>query len=153
MTMPGGGFFKLAPGQITDDGELSLCLAQALSAAKSFSIEKVARKYAEWVRSRPFDMGHTTRSALGCFLDPEWKNLCDSDGYAAAMSQAAYMRCMQSKANGSLMRSAPLGIWGYKLKSNDLALYAQEDSGLSHPNNSCRHAVACYAIAVSQLIR
>jgi len=28
--MPGGGPFKLAPGQITDDSELALCLGKGL---------------------------------------------------------------------------------------------------------------------------
>lgn len=31
MTMPGGGVHKLNPGQITDDGEMTLCLGHALA--------------------------------------------------------------------------------------------------------------------------
>src|SRR5262245_3664460 len=153
MTMPGGGFFKLAPGQITDDGELTICLARALSSSRSHNLEKIAREYAEWVRSRPFDIGQTTRYSLASFLDQEWKDICQTEGYAVAMSQAAYFRCMQSKANGSLMRASPLGVWGFKLEPNDIALYAKQDSGLSHPNNTCRDVVACYVIAISRLIR
>ncbi len=30
MKMPGGGKLSVAPGQMTDDGELPLCLAQGL---------------------------------------------------------------------------------------------------------------------------
>ena len=30
MTMPGGGWFKLAPGQVTDDSELSFSLIWAI---------------------------------------------------------------------------------------------------------------------------
>src|SRR5262249_11596727 len=151
--MPGGGVFELAPGQITDDGELTLCLAHALSNGTSFSIEKIARSYAKWIESNPFDIGNTTRYSLGCFLDPEWKRICDAEGYSAGMSRAAVADCIDSKANGSLMRSTPLGIWGYKLDPYDLALLAMQDSALSHPNKSCCQAVACYVIAISQLIR
>src|SRR5262245_7686138 len=57
MTMLGGGFLRVAPGQITDDGELTLCLARALAASTKFDKEKIALSYADWVRSRPFDMG------------------------------------------------------------------------------------------------
>src|SRR5215831_8754523 len=121
LTLSGGGVFHLAPGQMTDDGELTLCLARALSASTSFSIERIAQSYARWIESRPFDIGNTTRSSLGCFLDHEWKGICDTDGYAPAMSRAASRACMDSKANGSLMRSSPLGIWGYKLPPADLA--------------------------------
>jgi ADP-ribosyl-[dinitrogen reductase] hydrolase len=152
MTMPGGGFLKVAPGQITDDGELTLCLAHALAKSRSFDSEKIARKYADWIRSKPFDVGATTRHSLGCFLDPNWKDVCSTEGYAAGMAQAAYYKCLESKANGSLMRATPIGIWGHKLKTNDLALIAREDSRLSHPNKSCRDAVACYSIAIAHLM-
>ena len=30
MKMPGGGFFKLAPGQVTDDSEQAMCLMWAI---------------------------------------------------------------------------------------------------------------------------
>src|SRR5882724_1874347 len=89
LTMPGGGVFNLAPGQITDDGELTLSLAHGLLNSEPFSIEKIATSYADWVRSQPFDMGMTTQLSLGCFLDSDWKPLCDKVGYAVAMSQAA----------------------------------------------------------------
>ncbi len=69
LTMPGGGKLKVAPGQITDDGELTLCLAQGLSKRMSFQLEAVARRYADWVRSFPFDMGFTIRRSLACFHD------------------------------------------------------------------------------------
>ncbi|CAI5996152.1 unnamed protein product [Closterium sp. NIES-64] len=35
ITMPGGGVFRVGPGQITDDSELALCLARALVAARA----------------------------------------------------------------------------------------------------------------------
>jgi ADP-ribosyl-[dinitrogen reductase] hydrolase len=152
MTMHGGGFLKVAPGQITDDGELTLCLAHALAKSKSFDSEIIARKYADWIRSKPFDVGNTTTLSLGCFLNPKWKEICAQEGYAAGMAQAAYYNCLESKANGSLMRATPIGIWGHKLKTNDLALIAREDSRLSHPNKSCRDAVACYSIAIAHLM-
>jgi ADP-ribosyl-[dinitrogen reductase] hydrolase len=152
MAMPGGGFLKVAPGQITDDGELTLCLARALAQSKSFEPERIAKNYAEWIDSRPFDVGTTTRNSLSCFLDAEWKEICLKEGYAAGMSQAAYFRCLESKANGSLMRATPLGIWGHRMRTNDLALIARVDSRLSHPNKSCRDAVACYSIAIAHLM-
>jgi ADP-ribosylglycohydrolase len=152
MTMPGGGFLKVAPGQITDDGELTLCLARALAESKSFDAEKIAKTYADWIGSKPFDVGNTTRQTLGCFLAAEWQEVCAKEGYAAGMSQAAYFGCLDSKANGSLMRATPIGIWGHRLKTHDLALIARVDSRLSHPNKSCRDAVACYSIAIAHLM-
>ncbi len=153
MAMSGGGFLRLAPGQITDDGELALSLADALSRSRSFDIETIARSYSRWVDSDPFDMGTTTSLSLGCFRDPEWQAVCETKGWAAGMKAAAARDCGESKANGSLMRIAPLAVWGRRLPDEELARCAMEDSLLSHPNESCQQAVASYAIAVAGLLR
>ncbi|NET61262.1 MAG: ADP-ribosylglycohydrolase family protein [Symploca sp. SIO2E6] len=153
MMMPGGGIWKVAPGQITDDGELTLCLAQALTKSQGFGIETVAQSYAQWVNSRPFDIGSTTAASLGSSSQYQWQGVLEQQGYAAVMTQAAAQRCMKSKANGSLMRISPLGIWGYRLSNEELARFAQQDSRLSHPNPSCCYAVACYTIAIASLLR
>ncbi len=147
MTMCGGGLFHLAPGQITDDSELAISLADALSHSSSFDLEAIARSYARWIASGPFDVGTTTRNSLGSFGSAE------EGGYAAAMKRAAARSCMASKANGSLMRISPLAIWGHRLSDDELARLATEDSLLSHPNESCCHAVATYTIAGAALLR
>lgn len=153
MKMPGGGILGVAPGQITDDGELTLCLAKALGENQAFDLESIARNYARWVDSHPLDIGDTTSASLGAYNQPQWQELLAEQGYARVMSQAADRHCMSSKANGSLMRSSPLGIWGYRLSDRDLANFARQDSQLSHPNLSCCYAVACYAIAIASLMR
>jgi len=152
LTMPGGGVWAVAPGQITDDGELTLSLLRALAADTRFDLETIARHYADWVRSDPYDIGNTTSRSLGAFLDPQWQPICDREGYAAGISQAAAARCMDSKSNGSLMRATPLAVWGHRLTVTELADYARQDSSLSHPNPSCWQAVAAYVIAIAHLI-
>ncbi len=152
MKMPGGGCWKLAPGQITDDGELTLCLAQALLAHKTFNIEEIARWYARWYVSPPFDIGNTTDSSIGCIKSSTWKPVAEEQGFATAMSMAAQKNCMGSKANGSLMRATPLGVWGHQKTDEELAEMARLDSSLSHPHSSCWQAVAAYNIAIAELI-
>ncbi|VEP18043.1 ADP-ribosylation/crystallin J1 [Hyella patelloides LEGE 07179] len=147
--MPGGGDLQVAPGQITDDGELTLCLARALSECEQFDLEIIARHYAEWVESRPFDMGFTTSYSLGSYRDIDVSH----EGYAAVMKKSASKMCLGSKANGSLMRITPLGIWGHNLDIAEIANFAIQDTSLSHPNNSCGYAVACYCIAIATLIQ
>ena len=95
-------------------------------------------------------MGFTTRSSLGC---PKTEQELKKKGYAGVMSKAAKTNCLSSKANGSLMRITPLGIWGHKFDDEQLAKFAQLDSRLSHPNQSCLQAVSCYVIAIASLMR
>ncbi len=148
MSLPGGGKLAVAPGQITDDGELTLCLAQALAKVKRFDLEVIARNYSQWIESRPFDIGLTTSDSLSA---PKNQNM-SHQSYAEVMTKAAAKLCITSKANGSLMRIAPLGIWGHSLEADQLAHLAMQDTSLSHPNASCGYAVACYSIAIATLI-
>jgi ADP-ribosylglycohydrolase len=145
MTMPGGGVWGVAPGQITDDSELMLCLAQALAESPTFDRERIARNYAAWIDSPPFDIGTTTSRSLGAVRGVP-------TSYATTMTQAAARHCMESKSNGSLMRATPLGVWGRRLSPDELADCARQDSCLSHPNPSCWQAVACYSIAIAHLL-
>ena len=64
--MPGGGFFKVGPGQITDDSELAMTLMFALVESKStLNGDIFCRWYKKWVESRPFDIGNNTKATLG----------------------------------------------------------------------------------------
>jgi ADP-ribosyl-[dinitrogen reductase] hydrolase len=60
LTMPGGGTWDVAPGQITDDGELTMSLLHALVEAPESPCSAAAARYASWVASDPFDVGATT---------------------------------------------------------------------------------------------
>ena len=59
LAMPGGGVWEVGPGQVTDDSEMALCLLRGLetSAPPALPEEAIARAYADWYNSRPFDIG------------------------------------------------------------------------------------------------
>ena len=58
MRMPGGGVFRVGSGQITDDSEMALCLAQALNCHQPGRLQAAtATNYVEWMKSKPFDIG------------------------------------------------------------------------------------------------
>lgn len=146
LKMVGGGHWRTAPGQITDDGELALCLARALAGSSSFPIEKVACEYLKWYQSLPFDIGNTTATGLE-------GGLRGAPGTVhGGMWRAAERQSMGSKANGALMRVAPLGVWGWRLSEDDLVAAAMADCRLTHPNLTCQHASAAYCLAIRHLV-
>jgi ADP-ribosylglycohydrolase len=55
MSMPGGGIFRVAPGQITDDTEMMICLARGLTIPPC----DARKEYKAWIDSGPFDCGST----------------------------------------------------------------------------------------------
>jgi ADP-ribosylglycohydrolase len=152
MTMPGGGCFRLAPGQVTDDGELTMSLLRALAERPDAPRSAAARRYAAWVASGPFDIGTTTVRSLGCLRHPRW-GADRSRDVADLMTDAAGELCMDSKANGSLMRATPLGVWGATRTDEEAAAAAADDARLSHPNPACVGAARAYVVAIATLVR
>ena len=153
LTMPGGGTWAVAPGQITDDGELTMSLLGALVEAPESPREAAATRYAEWVASGPFDIGATTARSLGCLRDATFAARARVAGLDVAMAEAARERCMPSKANGSLMRATPLGVWGARRDDAALVAAARDDARLSHPNPACVDACVAYVLAIASLVR
>lgn len=146
IKMVGGGHWRTAPGQITDDGEMALCLMHALAGQQSFSIETVASQYLRWYQSLPFDIGRTTSTGLAGGLNQPVGRV------HVGMWKEAERSNQGSKANGGLMRIAPLGVWGWRLSQQALVEAVCRDNRLTHPNPTCQHASALYCLAIRHLM-
>jgi ADP-ribosylglycohydrolase len=121
-SMEGGGFLDLAPGQITDDGELTLCCLQSL-----LSNENALVWYNRWYASDPCDVGRTCAGAFrnDAIVDDE------------------------TQANGALMRCTPIGAF---VHPQEVAKYAMQDATLSHASVVCIQANIAYCKAISHLV-
>ena len=64
----GGGWLRLRPGQVTDDTEMSLCLARAVDAAAGWDLRAIADGFVAWLRSGPADVGSTVRKGIRRYL-------------------------------------------------------------------------------------
>lgn len=64
----GGGWLRLKPGQVTDDTEMSLCVARAIVAAGGWSLRGIAEEFAGWLRTKPVDVGDTCRRGIRNFM-------------------------------------------------------------------------------------
>jgi ADP-ribosylglycohydrolase/fructose-1,6-bisphosphatase/inositol monophosphatase family enzyme len=135
-----GGTWSTFAGQPTDDSELALDLARTLAALRSFSVETVARAYAGWYCSEPFDIGSTTAQALLAAARQPKTAAAAARGAASTFSQA----------NGALMRCAPIGIWARG--PEEAAAAARADAGLTHPNPICQAASAAFTAAIATAI-
>lgn len=139
----GEGPFSMAPGQVTDDTELALALARSLAAEGRYDADRVAAAYVRWRQSEPWDCGGATDQAFGRHVE------LGGDLAARVRARAS----TKTQANGSLMRSSPLGVFGRGLQRTALAELAAEDSRLSHPHEVCRAACAVYVTTVADAVR
>jgi len=140
LKMPGGGPHNVGPGQITDDSELALCLGRGLLEG---GLDNVARNYIRWIKSNPFDVGHTCFKAF---------SIDASENQALNMTKNARKFNIDSKANGALMRLTPAIVYGHNLSDDKLVKLVKEDALLSHPNQTVQDCNACYALAIRHLL-
>ena len=87
-----GGEWDTIAGQPIDDSEMARMLARSIVKEGRYDRAAALDAYVHWHDSDPFDMGGTTREER--------------------LARAAASEKQESQANGSLMRIAPLGIFG-----------------------------------------
>jgi ADP-ribosyl-[dinitrogen reductase] hydrolase len=99
--MIGGGPFHFAPGEWTDDTQMSICVAE-VAATGNLDPAAVGDRFLEWYRGRPRDVGNQTGAVL-----ERARQGSDCAGVAAE-----YFRRNPHNAagNGSLMRTAPVAL-------------------------------------------
>jgi ADP-ribosylglycohydrolase len=146
LGMPGGGIFDLAPGQFTDDGEMTIALLNSLLVKRKYNEELAAKSYTEWANSEPFDIGTATQNAL-LYGEP-------ADCISGSVSKAASEFNSFSQANGSLMRLSPLAVTGstYGFISPHVWRPFERDACLTHPNKNCVDASVVYGTTLAKLI-
>lgn len=143
MSMPGGGRLSIGPGQVTDDSELEISLLHALIKnipPSGYPIVEIMDRYIEWTESEPFDIGETCLRAF---------NKLENDGDTI---ENAKKHNLTSEANGALMRSAAIAIWGRSYVYPFLKKYAEIDALMSHPHRNCRECNGLYVIAIAYLL-
>jgi ADP-ribosyl-[dinitrogen reductase] hydrolase len=144
MRMPGGGCLGVGPGQITDDGELTLALWGALQNKEYDHHEAIIRAYADWYNSRPFDIGRTCANAFAA-LNMAVQAGCTEEA-VDAMYDMIDTQNAESEANGALMRATAIPTFAKSI--GEARSLSDLDCGLSHPNQVCCDANRMYVSAI-----
>jgi ADP-ribosylglycohydrolase len=144
--MEGGGVFKIAPGQYSDDGEMLVTLLHALE--KNFGkydSEQVAKAYCQWFLSLPFDLSYSTLHVLGSVERIHEDVAQQMMGHAQRMNSEA-------KSNACMMRAAPLGVIAIRMSIDETIQMVEKDVRLTHPHPVCIDATTAYVLAIRHLI-
>ena len=126
--MVGGGWLRLKPGQVTDDTEMTLCIARALFKYGGWEIKAIADNFASWLRSKPIDVGDTCRRGIRDYM---LKGVTET-----APNQ-------WDAGNGALMRMVPVALF----TNGDNALLERcciEQAHLTHNHPLSDAACICY---------
>lgn len=124
--MVGGGWLRLKPGQVTDDTEMSLCIARAVAAAGNFSLPAVADNFVAWLRTGPVDVGDTCRRGIRNYM---------LNGILETPANE------WDAGNGALMRMTPVALFTLG-DTSLLERCSREQARITH--NHPRSDAACF---------
>lgn len=142
--MVGGGPFRLAPGQWTDDTSMALCLGASLVECRGFDARDQMTRYVRWhdegylsSNGVCFDIGNTVAAALRRFR---------STGEPFAGSTDP-----RSAGNGCLMRLAPIPMW-FAPDLDAVEHHAALSSRTTHGAAECVDASRLFARLVARAL-
>ena len=136
----GKGPFDLEPGMVTDDTQMAVCLARTLARHGRVDAAELGKRYVTWTE-HAFDIGNQTRAALALVEGGMPPLLAGFDVWRAAERRPA--------GNGSLMRTAPIGV---ALRGEALLDAAIADSMITHADPRCILACIAFDAAIAALV-
>jgi ADP-ribosyl-[dinitrogen reductase] hydrolase len=92
----GGGWLKLSPGQVTDDTEMTLCVARGIAESGGWDLKGIADRFAHWISGGPSYVGATCRRGILEYVKTR--------RLAAAPNE-------WDAGNGAAMRVAPVALY------------------------------------------
>ncbi|MGX1807805.1 ADP-ribosylglycohydrolase family protein [Nocardia sp. NPDC055321] len=144
IDMIGGGAFKWAPGEWTDDTSMAIAVARALVAAGNLhepsGLDAAAAEFVAWWDSKPVDIGHQTAQVL------QWRSTSGRD-----MQIRAHELGGLTAGNGSLMRTAPVAL-GYLGDETNCGRAAALISSLTHYDPQAMQACTLWSLAIRHAV-
>lgn len=135
----GGGWLSLFPGEITDDTQMTLAIANSLAERPLLDMNDVAERFLDWFHGNPKDVGLTTRAAL--------QALDRGVPWDEAGEQVAGFAAGHAAGNGAVMRCAPVAL-RYRRDHDALDQASRDSARITHADPRCQWA----AVAINRLI-
>lgn len=147
--MIGGGWLNVVPGEITDDTQMTIAVAEGIVKCPDAPVEAVGAEFIKWYQSRPKDVGATCGAAISRamliaknrggsapneidWLEAAWRTHADLGG--------------KSAGNGTLMRTVYPGLY-YRTYKDRIA-QASAISRMTHFDNKSTSACMIYSAMV-----
>jgi len=130
----GGGEMHLEPGQVTDDTVMTIAVAEGILENSNSPIAAIGKRFVEWYKSKPIDIGITCQEAIEGFI------YC-GDWMEASLKIYKYSNG-RNAGNGTLMRCIPAALFYRDLDKMVKITKAQSD--MTHYNLKASNACILY---------
>lgn len=128
--MIGGGWLSLKPGEVTDDTQMTLCVAEGILENPSDPVQTIGRRFIEWYDSKPKDIGNTCALAIRKVkLLPNTKKAA----WAAVSRETEREQHGMNGGNGALMRTISPAVFYHDPKTRKR--YVKAIAEMTHRND------------------
>ncbi|QYN37740.1 ADP-ribosylglycohydrolase family protein [Pseudonocardia sp. DSM 110487] len=151
--MLGGGLGGYAPGQWSDDTEMTSVIARVAARFTDLrdetALDAVAAGFLGWHAAGPADIGVQTSTVLGAL-----RGIQESGAASRMRVQAAEVHVVtgRSAGNGSLMRTAPVAL-AHLGSPAAITRAARAVSSLTHHDPQAGEACALWSLAIDHAVR
>ena len=147
VDMVGGGGFRWAPGEWTDDTSMAVAIAETASTGvdlrSSTALDAITVRFVNWAKDAP-DVGIQTGAVLRSIAG-------DPTSDAAATRAREHFARTGRTGNGSLMRTAPVAL-AYLHEPDARGQAARAISQLTHGDNEAGEACALWCDAIAHAV-
>ena len=151
--MIGGGWLNVKPGEITDDTQMSVCVAKGIIKNPDDPIEAIGDEFIKWYYSRPKDIGGTCSSSI--YHAIQYMKLNKAEPGTHEWLIAAFKTDEQmhgrSAGNGSLMRTVYPGLFYSDICK--ASMEAEMISKMTHFDKKASDICALYTRIIWRMIR
>ncbi|AOD22493.1 ribosylglycohydrolase [Rhodococcus sp. p52] len=144
IDMIGGGLGPFAPGEWTDDTSMALAIAEVsatgVDIGEGAGLDAVAAQFLRWYATNPKDIGNQTRAVLR-----------EAGPTAVTMTARARSLPGRTGGNGSLMRTAPVGL-AYLDDAERCLSTAHAISSLTHADEQASEACRLWSFAIRHAV-
>lgn len=146
--MIGGGWLDLAPGEVTDDTQMTLCVAEGIVEAPEAPIPAIGRRFIEWANGGPKDIGGACASSIhNAQLIGGATPTAEQWERAGAETQRRQGHPVEG--NGALMRTVYPGI--YYRDHHRAEIWAMRIAKMTHAGAKSTEACILYSRMINLL--
>lgn len=152
--MVGGGWLSVEPGEITDDTQMTLCVARGILKAPEDPVSEIGKQFIAWAQNDPKDIGGTCALSIG-----KAQTQANASGHSDTPTHSDWIEGSKetsrqlygrSAGNGSLMRTAFVPC--YYSDDETIRKRAVEISTMTHYSDEAAQACDLYCSIIGKII-
>lgn len=144
----GGGWLGLAPGQVTDDTEMTVAVAEGILARPDDPVEAIGERFIAWYRTGPKDIGGTCRLAIRSAIELGGNGRANWQAAASAVRERLGEK---AAGNGALMRTLPVAL-AYYGDDRRVDRMAGMIARMTHPTQAAVWSCSLYCLLVCRIL-